>query len=701
MYHTAGSPGRRAAGVICALVLAACLATLCLFYVVHPGGRASLSSPVSGTAGVGGGGAEQTARAWGHTAAAVSQPSKTWYLAEGSTGEGFETWVLVGNPRADEATVRLTFITAAGPVEGPTLSLPPFTRKTVNAADTAPDEAEVACVVESDTPVVAERAVYGGARRWAHCSAGVCEPATTWYLAEGSTGEGFETWVLVFNPGASPAEVGVTFMTDTGGVEGPAFTLPAMTRRTINVADTVPGTWEVSTCVESNAPVVVERAAYGAGGTWATCSAGLTSPEQSWYMAEGTTAAGSETWVLVQNPFATAADLSVSYMTPSGTVPGPAARIEPFSRRSFFAADVVPGEWEVSAEVSSDNPVVAERAVYGPGRAWATGSAAVPTGGTTWYMAEGSTGSGLETWVLLENPSGSECTTHLTYLTESGPVQGPTCALQPGTRHSVNLADTVPGRWDVSTVVSSDGPVVVERAMYGERASTVGSRTLMEGTVFETTAYTLTGGGCPAGSPTVMVMGGVHGNEDAGFKTAETLTRAAVSRGKLVAVPHTNQAAISIHARFYNKDLNRCFPGVEEGTAEDRLAWELMELARDSDIDLLLNLHSADNFHLADPDAVGQTIILDDQAIAVQAGRACDTANLSITDPIEKYSLLLWPIPTSATYAVYYGEGKPAFGVEVCEKMDLARQCAEQLLVIKAFAEQAGVMIDNWDELLR
>jgi hypothetical protein len=33
--------------------------------------------------------------------------------------------------------------------------------------------------------------------------------------------------------------------------------------------------------------------------------------------------------------------------------------------------------------------------------------------------------------------------------------------------------------------------------------------------------------------------------------------------------------------------------------------------------------------------------------------------------------------------------------------LGLDRQCRDQLLVIKAFADKVGVVIDNWDELLR
>jgi hypothetical protein len=94
---------------------------------------------------------------------------------------------------------------------------------------------------------------------------GVANPEKTWYLAEGCTQNGYETWVLVQNPNKSPADIKITYMTPDGPVPGPVFSLPAESRATFNVGDTVPQTWSVSTMVTvtNNQPVVAERAIYG------------------------------------------------------------------------------------------------------------------------------------------------------------------------------------------------------------------------------------------------------------------------------------------------------------------------------------------------------------------------------------------------------------------------------------------------------
>ncbi|MHB8896581.1 MAG: hypothetical protein ACYC99_15575, partial [Candidatus Geothermincolia bacterium] len=98
-------------------------------------------------------------------------------------------------------------------------------------------------------------------------------------------------------------------------------------------------------------------------------SIGVTNPSVNWYLAEGSTGGDFETWVLVQNPNANEAHISLVYMTPAGPVTGPATTIAGNSRATFNVADTVAGEWQVSTKVVSDQPVIAERAMYFAGRA--------------------------------------------------------------------------------------------------------------------------------------------------------------------------------------------------------------------------------------------------------------------------------------------------------------------------------------------
>jgi len=68
--------------------------------------------------------------------------------------------------------------------------------------------------------------MYGRSFTWGHDSVGVTETSTAWVMAEGCTGEGFETWILVQNPGTSPVNIEMYFLTDGTGVQGPVETIP-------------------------------------------------------------------------------------------------------------------------------------------------------------------------------------------------------------------------------------------------------------------------------------------------------------------------------------------------------------------------------------------------------------------------------------------------------------------------------------------
>lgn len=133
-------------------------------------------------------------RTGGHDSTGVSEASGKWYLAEGYTGGSFDTYVLIMNPGDSVAEVKSTFIRADGYACSRTDSLLPNSRFTVHI-DEMPgfDDAEVSTLVEGQdgAKVIAERSmyfVYNDVYPGGHDSMGVTDPGTTWYFAEGYTG---------------------------------------------------------------------------------------------------------------------------------------------------------------------------------------------------------------------------------------------------------------------------------------------------------------------------------------------------------------------------------------------------------------------------------------------------------------------------------------------------------------------------------
>lgn len=88
----------------------------------------------------------------------------------------------------------------------------------------------------------------------------------------------------------------------------------------------------------------------------------------TWYLAESSTGTSEygtfETWILVQNPGDVPANVQLCYQTPSGEVEGQKITLAPYTRETRNVADVVSNQFSVFTRVVSDNPVIAERAMY-------------------------------------------------------------------------------------------------------------------------------------------------------------------------------------------------------------------------------------------------------------------------------------------------------------------------------------------------
>lgn len=389
-----------------------------------------------------------------------------YFLAEGCTGYGFETWVLVANPNDRPATVFLSYMTDEGGRNKLPVQVPARSRMTFNAgSDIWAQSAGIR--VGSDRPVFVERAMYWNDRVEGHDSIGTDAGATEWYLADGHTADGFETWVEILNPGAADANANLTYITPGGKVAGPAVSVPAYSRKTVFVADTVPGS-DVSTIVTSDLPVVVERSMYWNGRRGGSGAIGVKAPSHDWYFAEGCTGWGFETYLLFLNPGTNDAAVTLDFMTPEGTGAGALNRsiAVPAGRRVTLKVNDVIGGVDVSTRVHSSVPLVAERSMLWqvPG-----GSAGHVTDGMTAparevFLPEGCTAYGFDTWLLAQNPGAAESTVAVFAMTDGGEERLTGFKLAAGARKSVRLNDYYTG--NMSIRVTATGPIACERAVY-------------------------------------------------------------------------------------------------------------------------------------------------------------------------------------------------------------------------------------------
>jgi hypothetical protein len=220
-------------------------------------------------------------------------------------------------------------------------------------------------------PVIPERAMYRYDKREGHDSIGTTSPATSYYLAEGTTGWGFTTYILVQNPNSVACDVTVTYMTGDGPRPQEAFEMPASSRKTIRVNDVLPGT-DLSTQVTGTRPIIAERAMYwGAGGALGEAchdSIGMAAAHKSFYLPDGETTNGRETWTLVQNPNASAVQVTVTYMAAAGA--GNVTRTETIpanSRKTFNMVEhsgIVGRAAIMVSCTTSGKKIMVERAMY-------------------------------------------------------------------------------------------------------------------------------------------------------------------------------------------------------------------------------------------------------------------------------------------------------------------------------------------------
>ena len=102
-----------------------------------------------------------------------------------------------------------------------------------------------------------------------------------------------------------------------------------------------------------------------------------------------------------------------------------------------------------------------------------------------------------------------------------------------------------------------------------------------------------------SGRPVFAFVGGVHGNESAGMRTAELLAMYFAQhepvRGTVRVMPRVNPTAARANQRCSpadGLDLNRCFPGDPEGALTRRIADALWR--ETADADFIIDLHGCD-----------------------------------------------------------------------------------------------------------
>lgn len=168
------------------------------------------------------------------------------------------------------------------------------------------------------------------------------------------------------------------------------------------------------------------------------------------------------------------------------------------------------------------------------------------------------------------------------------------------------------------------------------------SGTIGEGTPWAT-AWVAQDSGQPG--PTVLIVGGVHGNEPAGARAAAQVRCWPIARGKLVVIPRANELALREGTRLLpggeDRDLNRNFPQEAGEEPRGELAKALWAFVAEVRPAWLLDLHEGIGVRQQDAKTSGSSIIHDGRAAtAAQAARLLEAVNATVADADRKFVLL-------------------------------------------------------------
>jgi surface antigen len=319
----------------------------------------------------------------------ATSTSTVWYFAEGCTLPGFEEYICVLNPGDTDASLTFRFQTEeAGEKAVDGLVCPAHSRASFHINDLLEGPYQTSLKVESSQPVVVERPMYFtysgmGAWNWSggHCVIGATHLDTEYYFAEGCTRYGFEEWLTIQNPSASPILVAATYQLgdSQGETITASYSIPAMHRQTIYVPREVGEGKDVSIHLSCPTAFLAERPmyfnyAYG-GVNWSGghCVIGAPSTSTEWFFAEGCTISGFHEWLCLQNPGIADATAEITYYV-QGAEALPTASVNvPANTRITVPVNQHAGEGlQLSARINviSGPGLIAERPMYFDYQSW-------------------------------------------------------------------------------------------------------------------------------------------------------------------------------------------------------------------------------------------------------------------------------------------------------------------------------------------
>lgn len=222
------------------------------------------------------------------------------------------------------------------------------------------------------------------------------------------------------------------------------------------------------------------------------------------------------------------------------------------------------------------------------------------------------------------------------------------------------------------------------------QSSSVSTRLLAKGTAAETLLYIFDSG---LEGNTLMLVAGIHGNEDAGYRAAEQMVAGLeVQKGRILIIPHTNLQAVSAYSRTApdGTDMNRSYPGDKKGSDIQTLAAEITVLIEEFKPIAVVDMHEGRNLYGIDG-SIGNSLVLgttpNSFLVAVEVLEKVNAQN----NDWRPFTFDTNPPEGSLNHTASVLKGVDAFTIETAQIYDLEVRIFQQLLFVSAFMESYDI----------
>jgi len=213
--------------------------------------------------------------------------------------------------------------------------------------------------------------------------------------------------------------------------------------------------------------------------------------------------------------------------------------------------------------------------------------------------------------------------------------------------------------------------------------------------------------------PTLLVVGGIQGDEPGGFNAAALIvSNYTITKGSVWVVPNLNFPSIIKCSRGLHGDMNRKFAAIDSKDPEYETVEKIKSIITDKQVDMVLNLHDGSGFYRPEhisqwenPQRWGQSVIIDQESINVdrygdlgeRAREVAAEVNGHLYKAEDAYHVKNTrtgegdrEMAKSLTFFAI-NQGKPAFGVEASKNFPAHLRAYYHLNALESFMRSVGI----------